>query len=719
MRIVLLCISTGFPFGQALHEGLFVQHREAQLHGFLELAARCLAGDHTGGLLRDTARHLGAQRLQTCLAFITRHAVEAAGQYPGLACQRLGALTDLDLFPAQATGEQRFQRLVVGRLLEEGMDMRGDDGADIFHCLQRGLIRCAQRFKRAEVRGQIRGGGFPDFPDAEGVDETCQGGIAALAQRGDQIGGGLLAHARQLSQGGSFQVEQIRRCLDQLTLDQLLDQLLAEAIDIQRLATGEVLEGFLALRGADQSARAACHHLAFEALDLGAAHRAAVRQHDGFTAGAFAGDPHHLRDDIASPANDDTVTDLHAETFHLVHVVQCGVGDHHTGDLHRCQSGDRRQRASASDLKIDALQGGFLFLRRVLVGDGPARRARHEAQFTLQTQCIELDDRAIDVVIEAITLLAEATGVVDDALGTAHHLKLRAGAEAIVVEQRHQTGMILAGLAGEQRIIHPRDLIGAEFQRARGGDVGIQLAQAAGGGIARVGEHLAILVAAARVQRLEASVAHVDLAAHFQQLRQIITPQLERDRADGAQVGGDTFAGAAIAARHALHQHAILVDERHGQAIELGLAAEAQLVTRILGVSQLQRFRRTLHEGAQLIVIEGVVERQHRHRMLHFFKPAGRRGSDTLGGRFRGDQLGIFGFQRLEATQARVVVGIGQRRIIQHVIAVAGLEQLAMQLRDLLHHLGRHAFHHGRFRGAGSARGVGIIGRRRKQIILG
>ena len=45
---------------------------------------------------------------------------------------------------------------------------------------------------------------------------------------------------------------------------QLLDQLLTEAIDIQRLAAGEVLEGFLALRGADQSARAACHRLAFE-----------------------------------------------------------------------------------------------------------------------------------------------------------------------------------------------------------------------------------------------------------------------------------------------------------------------------------------------------------------------------------------------------------------------------------------------------------------------
>ena len=47
-------------------------------------------------------------------------------------------------------------------------------------------------------------------------------------------------------------------------------------------------------------------------------------------------------------------------------------------------------------------------------------------------------------------------------------------------------------------------------------------------------------------------------------------------------------------------------------------------------------------------------------------------GAHALGGRITGDQLRIIGFQRLQFTQAAVVLRIRQFRRVQHVVLVIG-----------------------------------------------
>ena len=52
-------------------------------------------------------------------------------------------------------------------------------------------------------------------------------------------------------------------------------------------------------------------------------------------------------------------------------------------DEHRLELRHRRQRAGAADLELDAFDVVVLFLRRELVRDRPARRARDEAELAL------------------------------------------------------------------------------------------------------------------------------------------------------------------------------------------------------------------------------------------------------------------------------------------------------------------------------------------------
>jgi hypothetical protein len=54
-------------------------------------------------------------------------------------------------------------------------------------------------------------------------------------------------------------------------------------------------------------------------------------------------------------------------------------------------------------------------------------------------------------------------------------------------------------------------------------------------------------------------------------------PQLQRDRADGTHVGGNIFAGGAIATGRRLHQHAVFIENTDRQAVQLQLAAVGEV----------------------------------------------------------------------------------------------------------------------------------------------
>ena len=78
-----------------------------------------------------------------------------------------------------------------------------------------------------------------------------------------QVAGGFLCHPFKPGKIIHGQAIEITGIVYQPFLDQLLYQLVAETLDIHGAARGKMLDGLLALRGADQSAGTTRHGLPF------------------------------------------------------------------------------------------------------------------------------------------------------------------------------------------------------------------------------------------------------------------------------------------------------------------------------------------------------------------------------------------------------------------------------------------------------------------------
>ena len=73
---------------------------------------------------------------------------------------------------------------------------------------------------------------------------------------------------------------------------------------------------------------------------------------------------------------------------------------------------------------------------------------------------------------------------------------------------------------------------------------------------------------------------------------------------------GHVLADLAVAARGAAHEHAVLVDERDRQPVDLRLGHEADLAH--LDALARQVALAALDPGRQLLLVAGVGEREHR-----------------------------------------------------------------------------------------------------------
>ena len=93
-----------------------------------------------------------------------------------------------------------------------------------------------------------------------------------------------------------------------------------------------------------------------------------------------------------------------------------------------------------------------------------------------------------------------------------------------------------------------RNAVGKKVQFALRGDFGIQLAQAAGGGIARIGKRLLAVVSLTLVECGKIGFQHQYFAADFDEFGDSIAVQSQRNIGDGFGVLGDIFAGCPVAA---------------------------------------------------------------------------------------------------------------------------------------------------------------------------
>ena len=98
------------------------------------------------------------------------------------------------------------------------------------------------------------------------------------------------------------------------------------------------------------------------------------------------------------------------------------------------------------------------------------------------------------------------------------------------------------------------------------------------------------------------------------------------------------------------------------------------------GSSHFELLLDAAHEIADLLVGERVGERQHRDLVTHFGERALRLGADALGRRIGRRELGMRGLDRLQLAHQLVVFDVGDRRLVEHVIAVVGLVDARAQL---------------------------------------
>ena len=84
------------------------------------------------------------------------------------------------------------------------------------------------------------------------------------------------------------------------------------------------------------------------------------------------------------------------------------------GDLRRLHHGERRRAAGAPDRHDDVEQLRVHLLGRVLVRDRPARRAARRAELVVQGELVDLDDDAVDLVLDVVPVLAV---VLDEVVG--------------------------------------------------------------------------------------------------------------------------------------------------------------------------------------------------------------------------------------------------------------------------------------------------------------
>ncbi len=207
------------------------------------------------------------------------------------------------------------------------------------------------------------------------------------------------------------------------------------------------------------------------------------------------------------------------------------------------------------------------------------------------------------------------------------------------------------------------DPVADDLQRPAGGNGGIELAQAAGGGVAGVGEDRLSGLLPLAVQSLEIMQVHVDLAADLEQ-RRIIPLQHQRHGWHGLQIFSDLLAGCAVPPGGAELQPAIAINQLDRHPVHLQLA---DIIERLFTV---QKTPGAGIELAHLRGIEGILQGEHGEGVADRFEFLQRRGTDPLRGGSRGRQVREGFFQLEQFAEKPVILGIGNFRPVEYVVEI-------------------------------------------------
>ena len=406
--------------------------------------------------------------------------------------------------------------------------------------------------------------------------------------------------------------------------------------------------------------------------------------------------PHDLGDHVTRLVHDDGIALAHVFAANLVDVVQRGARDGGAGNHHRVELGDRREHAGAAHLDANFAQDGLLFLGRELKGDGPARCAGSKAQVELLLKAVHLYDHAVDVVVQ-VTAMFERLGTELVDLGrrgaTSHvGVDAKAGATQPIKE---------LALAVDVQRVGIGDSIDKGSEIAARSDLGVLLTQAAGGGIARVGEGIAPLGIGLIVQAHKAALGHVDLAAYLNGALAVGAHVGERRLGqvhghilDSTDVERHVLARGAIATCGCAYEGAVLVSKGHAQTVDLKLAG-------IGDATGTEGILSALEPRVEFVQVHGIVHGIHARHMRDRRKLLAHVAAHALGIAVGRHQVGIGGLDFLQLNEHFVKGGVRDLGRVEHVVAIGVVIELVAQLGRARCRLGMGVGRCGGFRGRG------------------
>ena len=254
----------------------------------------------------------------------------------------------------------------------------------------------------------------------------------------------------------------------------------------------------------------------------------------------------------------------------------------------------------------------------------------------------------------------------DSGMGGADR-RLLQGGEAQLREAVQGLGMGLGGMAVEVEA----SLLEVEHedgQGALGGDVGVELAQRACGGVAGIGQKGGTISLSLGVEPLKDGAGHIDLAPHHQ-IQGL--GEGEGDIEDGLDVARHVLPRDAVAAGGALGQNTAHVAEGDRQAVDLGLHREGRVGEDLMDA---------MDKIPQLVVGEHVGEGVHAGGVGDLIELIQGLTAHAVGGGSGIVQLGVVLLQMHQLIVELVVLIVGDDGGIVDVVKLCVVFQLLAKL---------------------------------------
>ncbi len=244
---------------------------------------------------------------------------------------------------------------------------------------------------------EILGRSLSDEAYAQSEQHACEGHLARRGYAAQDVGGRLFAQARQCGQTLGVQRVYVGYVVQHVVLPQQLDRLVAQALDVHRLARDEVLYASEYLGTAAALVGAVVFGLALESDQRRTAFGASVYILERPAVGGTLRkvDLRDLGYYLAALLYINRVAYADVQLRYLLGVVERGTLDGRAGQQHWRKVGYGGHGTRAADLKVDAEQPGGGTLGLELIGYRPARGFGCRAQLAAVVVSVDLDHHAV------------------------------------------------------------------------------------------------------------------------------------------------------------------------------------------------------------------------------------------------------------------------------------------------------------------------------------